>query len=385
MNGLLSAFASAVLLVTSAFTGAVLMEENGNVWAVEKNQSSEDNSLRTNDVNLLPLVNNLDEADAPHIKSTTGLDNHFKPGVERQEDIDADNTILDDNFEGDAPPVFYSAFVKLGDFMEIVTAENAENLNRDPIFRVDEYMKFDGVDGEIMCSASVGSTVLSFSMILEDAIVTVSIAESVCKGKYVPDGRNDGKVFSLKNVQLVSIQVDSLLNGPTQDVPVFYKPHYTDWTGRVVATHAVMDAGNLGDLVYKASQNNSNNAEAAIDPNETSDTCDNVDGDDGHSSGSDGDSNAVKIPYTPFGPGWVNIAIWILNQDWDDDGDTMVDDIIEWIVNVFTQDEEGNEEGGEEEGDEDGGEEEGGEEEGGEEEGDEDGGGEDGGGSDTEG
>ena len=385
MNGLLSAFASAVLLVTSAFTGAVLMEENGNVWAVEKNQSSEDNSLRTNDVNLLPLVNNLDEADAPHIKSTTGLDNHFKPGVERQEDIDADNTILDDNFEGDAPPVFYSAFVKLGDFMEIVTAENAENLNRDPIFRVDEYMKFDGVDGEIMCSASVGSTVLSFSMILEDVIVTVSIAESVCKGKYVPDGRNDGKVFSLKNVQLVSIQVDSLLNGPTQDVPVFYKPHYTDWTGRVVATHAVMDAGNLGDLVYKASQNNSNNAEAAIDPNETSDTCDNVDGDDGHSSGSDGDSNAVKIPYTPFGPGWVNIAIWILNQDWDDDGDTMVDDIIEWIVNVFTQDEEGNEEGGEEEGDEDGGEEEGGEEEGGEEEGDEDGGGEDGGGSDTEG
>ena len=383
MNGLLSAFASAVLLVTSAFTGAVLMEENGNVWAVEKNQSSEDNSLRTNDVNLLPLVNNLDEADAPHIKSTTGLDNHFKPGVERQEDIDADNTILDDNFEGDAPPVFYSAFVKLGDFMEIATAENAENLNRDPIFRVDEYMKFDGVDGEIMCSARVGSTVLSFSMILEDAIVTVSIAESVCKGKYVPDGRNDGKVFSLKNVQLVSIQVDPLLNGPTQDVPVFYKPHYTDWTGRVVATHAVMDAGNLGDLVYKASQNNSNNAEAAIDPNETSDTCDNVDGD--HSSGSDGDSNAVKIPYTPFGPGWVNIAIWILNQDWDDDGDTMVDDIIEWIVNVFTQDEEGNEEGGEEEGDEDGGEEEGGEEEGGEEEGDEDGGGEDGGGSDTEG
>ena len=159
------------------------------------------------------------------------------------------------------------------------------------------------------------------------------------------------------------------MNGPTQDVPVFYKPHYTDWTGRVVATHAVMDAGNLGDLVYKASQNNSNNAEAAIDPNETSDTCDNVDGD--HSSGSDGDSNAVKIPYTPFGPGWVNIAIWILNQDWGNDGDTMVDDIIEWIVNVFTQDEEGNEEGGEEEG--------------GEEEGDEDGGGEDGGGSDTEG
>ena len=204
MNGLLSAFASAVLLVTSAFTGAVLMEENGNVWAVEKNQSSEDNSLRTNDVNLLPLVNNLDEADAPHIKSTTGLDNHFKPGVERQEDIDADNTILDDNFEGDAPPVFYSAFVKLGDFMEIVTAENAENLKRDPIFRVDEYMKFDGVDGEIMCSARVGSTVLSFSMILEDAIVSVSIAESVCKGKYVPDGRNDGKVFSLRTYSLLA-------------------------------------------------------------------------------------------------------------------------------------------------------------------------------------
>jgi hypothetical protein len=293
------------------------------------------------------------------------------------------NNNADTNLEH-GPGVFHAAFVKLGDFMEIVTIENTNNLNRDPIFTVDEYIKFDGVDGEIMCSPRADSTVLIFSLNFEEIKVTYRIAESVCKGKYVPDGRNDGKVFSLKNVQVVSIRVDSLVNGPMQDVPVFYKPHYTDWTGRVVATHVVMDAGNLNDLVYKASQNNSNNAEAAIDPNETSDTCDNVDGDGGHSSGSDGDSNAVKIPYTPFGPGWVNIAIWILNQDWDNDGDTMVDDIIEWIVNVFTQDEEGNEEGGEEEGGEEEGDEEGGEEEGGEEEGDEDGGGEDGGGSDRE-
>jgi len=320
------------------------------------------------------------------------------------------NNSVDTNLEH-GPPVLNSAFVKIGDFKADSGRVTYTDSGRVPYF-TDEYVKLGDVmlyvpdgrnDGKVTISCEIygGITYLDGlqSRWAEFLFCVIAASDSPIEGVVISgtgtwffkdvvgngaQGGQEGEAVALKNVQITSFRADHLGNDSAQNPPVFYMPHYTDWSGRVVAVKPC-DDGNLKDLVYKASQNNSNNAEAAIDPNETNDANENVDGYDGrtNSDGSTDSSKIGKIPTIPGAPWYVNLGIRILNWDHDNDGNTIGDELFGWIVDLFKEDEEGNEEGGEEEGGEEG-DEEGGDEEGGDEEGDEDGGGEDGGDDDRD-
>jgi len=229
------------------------------------------------------------------------------------------------------PGIFYSVYIKFDGFMVLVVVNNADNLNRDPIFRADTSTKFDGpifdVHGVLWD--------LNWAELRQSACTTdgsSDIATSVCKGKYVPDGRNDGKVLSLKNVQIVSIRVVNLVNGPMEEVPVFYMPHYTDFNG-------VMVIASQQHTTFGTQSVESNVDEYISHSNDT---------------GGSGDIDVPDIPPS-FGGGCptITIIILVLNWDHDGDGDSILDDIVNWVVNLFKGDEGGDDEEDDEGGDDD--------------------------------
>ena len=220
-----------------------------------------------------------------------------------------------------------------------------------------------------------------------------TIAESVCKGKYVPDGRNDGKVtfidlgsesytdsgrvtyilFSLGGQEGQAIYVPdgrndgkvsndaqkemvcnfkdgksgsdlvnemngkfldlsrdpifrarfaALMDEPVHDAPKLYMPHYTNWYASlgIASQHAT----------YGLKLAESGMSEHVSHSNDT------------------GNDENIDFPDIPPSLGGGNptatILILILNWDHDGDGYSLLDDILNWVCDIFKGDEDGDDE-----------------------------------------
>ena len=200
-----------------------------------------------------------------------------------------------------------------------------------------------------------------------------SIAESVCKGKYVPDGRNDGKVsnddqkemvcnfkdgksgsdlvteingkfldlkrdpiFRAKFAALMDEPVhiaslvytwkveegEALMDEPVHDAPKLYMPHYTNWYASVgIASQHATYGLNLAEYGMTGHVSHSNDT---------------------------GNDENIDFPDIPPSLGGGNptatILILILNWDHDGDGYSLLDDILNWVCDIFKGDEDGDDE-----------------------------------------
>ena len=220
-----------------------------------------------------------------------------------------------------------------------------------------------------------------------------TIAESVCKGKYVPDGRNDGKVtfidlgsesytdsgrvtytvFSLggqegqaiyvpdgrndgkvsndaqkemvcnfkdgksgsdlvteMNGKFLDLKRDpifrakfaALMDEPVHDAPKLYMPHYTNWYASlgIASQHAT----------YGLKLAESGMSEHVSHSNDT------------------GNDENIDFPDIPpsLGGGNPTATIFILILNWDHDGDgySLLDDLLNWVCDIFKGDEDGDDE-----------------------------------------
>ena len=204
-------------------------------------------------------------------------------------------------------------------------------------------------------------------------VSTSTIAESVCKGKYVPDGRNDGKVsnddqkemvcnfkdgksgsdlvteingkfldlrndpiFRAKFASLMDEPVhiallvytwkveegEALMDEPVHDAPKLYMPHYTNWYASVgIASQHATYGLNLAEYGMAGHVSHSNDT---------------------------GNDENIDFPDIPPSLGGGNptatILILILNWDHDGDGYSLLDDILNWVCDIFKGDEDGDDE-----------------------------------------